>query len=379
MVRSSLLLYSLCAASAIFAEDVASNEEVAMLKTTPCNESQGGSISTMKERVTALESQMEEIFTSTTLGDFGAKVASARPQIHSYRLFVKTDAFLWKAFFGGSDFAITDTTLSPTVLTGDTKRADFRWRWGFRTEVGYHLPHDCWDFLANYTWFHDHSTKYVASPAGGTIVPILPPFTSFGADARANIHWTLRFQNLDIDLRRPYFLNRSFSIAPCFGLRNSWIDHEYSAHYLNPTGTPITTDIRCEQDFYGIGPVAGLGSEWHVGCQWWFFGAFSGAVLAGNYDIKSRVVNAGTVLKNLTADTERMSPTLSGNLGLGWHMNFNHDHNNVAVRLYYEAQYWWKQNLTIDYASNTLTPYEVVREGEDLGLHGFTLDLLFDF
>ena len=376
MVRSSLLLYSLCAATALFAE-TASNEEVAMLKTTPCDETSITSLSSAKERVTVLESQIQDVFTDTSLGDFGAKAASARPQIHSYRWFVKTDAFLWKSYFGGSDFAATDTTLSSTILTGETKRADFRWRWGFRTELGYHLPHDIWDVLANYTWFHDRSDKSVSS--ANRIVPLLSEYTTFGINSSASIRWNLRFQNLDLDLRRCYFLSSNFSMAPFFGLRNSWIDHDYSAHYANPAGTPITIDVHGKQDFFGIGPVAGLGSEWHLGSQWWFFGTFAGAILAGDYDITSRVVNAGTTLKKLTANTQRMSPTISGALGMGWHMNFNRERNNVAVRVCYEAQYWWKQNLTVDYASVSYTPYEVIRVGEDLGMHGFTLDLLFDF
>ena len=33
-----------------------------------------------------------------------------RPQIHSNRIFVKQDAFLWKAFFGGNDYAATNTS-----------------------------------------------------------------------------------------------------------------------------------------------------------------------------------------------------------------------------------------------------------------------------
>ena len=111
MVRSSLLLYSLCTATALFAEN-ANNEEVAMLKSTPCDESSLTTLSTVKERVAVLESQIQDVFTDTSLGDFGAKAASARPQIHSYRLFVKTDAFLWKAYFGGSDFAATNASLA---------------------------------------------------------------------------------------------------------------------------------------------------------------------------------------------------------------------------------------------------------------------------
>ena len=122
MVRSSLLLYSLCAASALFSETIATNEEVAMLKTTPCDASPETTISTVKERVALLESQMQDVFTDTTLGDFGAKTASARPQIHSNRLFVKTDAFMWKAYFGGSDYAATNAHINRNANPTHTAR-----------------------------------------------------------------------------------------------------------------------------------------------------------------------------------------------------------------------------------------------------------------
>jgi hypothetical protein len=95
MARSSLLLFSVCAAASLLAEEVAINEEVAMLKVAPCDDSTSNG---PKDRVSVLESQMQEVFTDTVLGDFGAKAASARPQIRSNRWFIKTDAFLWKHF-----------------------------------------------------------------------------------------------------------------------------------------------------------------------------------------------------------------------------------------------------------------------------------------
>lgn len=371
MARSSLLLFSLCAASTLIAQYAANTEEVAMLKVSPCEPS--ARAGTAQERIGVLESQMKEVFTGTMLGDCGAKAASARPQIHSNRLFFKADALLWKAFFGGSDYAATDNSLE--ALMGEVKRADFRWRGGFRVEGGYHLPHDNWDFLVTYTWFHDKAVKSVDS-SSGTIVPLIPPFASYSAGASASIRWPVRLQNLDIDLRRPYFLNRHFSVAPFIGLRNAWIDHGYYATYTDPDGDVVTTNVYAKQNFWGIGPVAGMGTEWHITSHWWIFSSFAGAVLASNYDVISRVYNDGVTVDDLSADTQRLSPTIQGALGFGWHMNMNRCRNHLALRFSYEGQYWWKQNLTIHYASTT---YPIVRLGEDLGFHGFTFDMLFDF
>ncbi len=379
MARSSLLLMSICTVTSLLAQDSLPIEEIAMLKLPLDESSSENSVRKGKDRIGMLEEQMQELLTDTSLGDFGAKAAAARPQIHSNRLFFKADGFLWKAFLGGSDYAATNSSLATNLVIGESKQADFCWRWGFRSELGYRLPHDHWDALANYTWFQDKSNQSVDSPSGGTIVPLMAAFSHFAQNASASIYWHLLYQNFDLDLRKAYFLSRHFSVSPFFGMRNTWLNQDYRANYTNPNGTsPKTIQIKTKQDFWGVGPLAGLNSEWHITGQWWVFGSFIGAILASDYDISSRVLNDGDIQDDITANTKRMSPTVQGALGLGWHMNINRQRNHLALRLSYEAQYWWKQNLTIDYANDS-TYYPVTRMGEDLGFHGFTLDMLFDF
>jgi len=377
-----LLVISVCTATSLLAQESAPNDEIAMLKILPHNSICETLIDNTKtERLAILEQQMEEILTDTSLGDFGARAASARAQIHSNRLFVKADGFLWKAFIGGSDYAVTNSVISSSILAGDTKRADFRWRWGFRAELGYRLPHDDWDAAVNYTRFHDKSDRSVVSPPGGTLVPLIAPFSNFAAGAAASIRWHLLYQNFDADLRKSYFLSRHFSVSPFFGMRNTWINQGYRTRYADPNGVPPDSqiiEVFAKQDFWGIGPLAGLNSEWHITSQWWLFGSFIGSVLAANYDISSRLLNDSSVQDDIKASTKRMSPNIQGALGIGWHMNFNRRRNHIAVRLSYEAQYWWKQNLTINYLENS-SYYPIARNGEDLGFHGFTLDMLFDF
>lgn len=373
MARSSLLLFSICTATSLLAQDSDDNSETAMLNSSreACPENM---IRNKKDRVGVLEQQMQELLTDTSLGDFGAKAASARPQIHSHRLFIKGDLFLWKAFMGGSDYAATNSSILDP-LTGEVKRADFCWYWGLRAELGYRLPHDHWDVVANYTWFHDKSDKSVVSPIGGTIVPLIPAYSAFEQGASANITWHVLYQNLDIDLRKSYFLNRHFSVSPFFGMRNTWLDQHYLANYANPEGLQ-SIEVLAKQNFWGIGPLVGFNSEWHFTSQWWIFGSFIGAILASDYHITSSVSEDQSPQDGIRAITNRLSPTVQGALGFGWHMNLNRQRTHLALRLSYEAQYWWKQNLTIDYAS---TYYPVARLGEDLGFHGFTLDALFDF
>ena len=156
-------------------------------------------------------------------------------------------------------------------------------------------------------------------------------------------------------------------------MRNAWIHQGYTARYIN-NAAPSTTNVKAEQHFWGIGPLAGLGSEWHIDKQWWFFGNFSGSILAGDYDISGG--ETADPIASLSANTTRMAPNLQGSLGFGWQTNFNRNTNHVALTLAYETQYWWKQNLLVAYGSDENLIY---RGGDDLGLQGFTLNLLLDF
>jgi len=370
MGRSTLLLVSMCTITSLAAQ----NSEIAEHEIAARTSSDENELLSGNDRVTVLEKQMQDLLTDTPLGNFGAKTAPARPQLNSNRLFLKGDGFLWKAFIGGNDFAaITEAD----AAIGESKRADFRWRWGFRAEMGYRLPHDQWDAVATYTWFHDKADRTAVSGPEETVIPLLPPYTSFAEGASASIQWHLRYQNLDAMLKKGYFLSRHFSVTPFFGLRNSWIDHGYKARYSDPNGeVPETIYVWAKQDFWGIGPVTGLSSEWHFSSQWMIFGSFNGSVLASDYDLSGQLLTSEGLQDKIKANTKRMSPTVQGALGFGWHMNFNRNRNHIALRFSYEAQYWWKQNLTIGYNSSY---YSISRNGEDLGFHGFTLDALFDF
>lgn len=380
MKRSAYLLVSLFALAAtsiaadesvVLDENVTLNEELASLQ----RRSRGLDVaSNPKDRVSVLDQQMNEVYTDTVRDTFGAKAASARPQIDSYNIYLSGDAIYWKAFEGGSDYA-SETHSTAAPFSGQSKRADFNWRWGFKAALGYRTPHDDWDLAAHYTWFFDKANDTASAPAGGGITPLFTYFYTAAASS-AKVNWWLHFDDADLSIQKSYFLSRSFSLSPFAALRSTWINQKLVAHYFAPATVNPNVDQTGKNDFWGIGPKVGVSSRWFAGPHWNFFGSCAGSLLYGEFDVRSKTFINGNRVTNLNADLHRIVPTVQASLGFGWEMNFL-KHYHIAANVAYEAQYWWRQNELYSY-SNIATPI-LRRFGEDLGLHGLTINALFDF
>jgi hypothetical protein len=155
-------------------------------------------------------------------------------------------------------------------------------------------------------------------------------------------------------------------------LRTTWIKQNLTAHYY----FPIVSQAG-KNDFWGIGPKAGVSTRWFVDSHWNFFGNCSGSLLYSSFDVRATTVVNTVTTTSLNGTHHRIVPTVQGAIGFGWEANFLSNHYHVAMNIAYEAQYWWRQNQLFNY-TNIAEPV-LKRYGEDLGLHGLTINALFDF
>ena len=372
----SLAMGVLHADESVHEDDLtASHEEIAVLKRQPKGLD---AVSGDAHRLTALEQQMNDVYTSTARDTFGAKTAIARPQLDNYRLYVATDALFWKAFEGGKDYAsITNSTTVP--MKGRSKFVDFDWQWGFRTKLGYRTSHDGWDLVARYTWFFDKGESEPDLSDGKFATELFyTPGSTNGSSINSSAR--LHLQEGDLSLQKSYFLSRHFSLTWSAALRSSWIN-QHTKSYSFASGSPPAQMLEQigESDFWGIGPMLTVGPRWFVNRNWNFFGSFAGSLLYGEFDVRVRTEPNGLVPGNFKIDQHLVVPTVLGSLGMGWESNFLCDRFHVAINVAYEAQYWWRQNQFLSYRLASDSTLVLRRLAEDLGLHGLTINALFDF
>ncbi|MBM3191663.1 MAG: MOMP family protein, partial [Chlamydiae bacterium] len=224
-----------------------------------------------EDRLQQLEQQMKQVRTETASGTYGAKTALARPEVDGVGLFLSADALLWKAYSGGSEYAYTDATvLAGYPISGSVRQADFDWSWGARGGIGYNFDHDGWDIYLNFTYFHSSSSDSVSVPSTASVVPLKGDAGlvsgTFDSCLSANTDFKFTYYNLDLDLGRDYYVSKSLSLHPHFGLKNSWLTLKQNTHYSG--GAYLGNNFFEEEDsskLWGIGPSTGINTKWHLG------------------------------------------------------------------------------------------------------------------
>ncbi len=349
-------------------------------------------------RITQLEQQMKQVRTENAMGTYGAKTASARPDVDGNGWFLTGDVFYWKAAVGGTEYAYSDQDpIAALPISGRVKDMDFDWDWGFRVGIGYNFLHDGWDVSAQYTWFNSSGSDSSSAGLNSSLVPLkglarivstpANPLHLFLFCRSAKSQYNFDFQSVDLDLGRNYFVSGKLSFRPYFGLKAAWIDQQQITRYtggepdaFNNIGPGINTiHVKDDCDFKGLGPRTGLDSKWHLGHGFSIFGNFATALVWGFYDVshKEKYSPVADNHVKLSADMNRFSPTVQFQLGLAYDAYFLNDTNHITIGLGFDAQYWWRQNQMLKIDDSTPAKYE--RYSEDVSMQGVTLDIKWDF
>lgn len=289
---------------------------------------------------------------------------TTRPALqNTNQMRVSAEALLWRTEQGGTEWAYDETDAGVTTY----KDVNFGWNWGFRVAAGIDINQDQWDTTLAYTWFRAEKNSKAAQPGGVSSVI----GADFGNDSAA-AKWHVEYNGLDWNLGGNYMVKTQLSLRPHAGVKFGWINQNMRQSFVN---TDATTDsIHGKSKFFGVGPSAGVASNWNFAEGFNLFGDLSSALMWGNFNIHqhgySDIDDAVVTSRNLSRNY--VAPMISTILGFGWATNFNDDAARFTVNLGYELQYWFRQNQFMNTNTNT-------RLSQDLAFQGGTLEFRFDF
>ncbi len=340
----------------------------------------------MDSRVHLLEQQMKQVRTETAAGTYGAKTASARPEVDGSGFFVNVDLLYWKVKAGGTEYCYTDQDPSATLpIQGKVYENNLGWDFGFRVGLGYNFDHDGWDVFLNYTYFDSSDGDKTAAGLNGSVIPLKGTASITGDSdlthvSNATSNYSFDLDNLDLELGRNYFVSRTLSFRPHFGLRATWLDLTQRTNFY---GGPVLGDNQLlvfdKNDFSSLGPRAGVNSKWYLTNGFSLVGNVSGALLYGYYEVEHNE-NDTTDLSNsidLTANMHRFCPNAQMFLGLSFDKYIYNDKQHIGVALGWEIQYFWRINQMLKADDFASLKYE--RYSEDVATFGVTLDFRWDF
>lgn len=310
--------------------------------------------------------------------------------LNSHGAHFSADLIFWTAKEVGADCWSEVIFQNSTSSSNDLRSVHFGWDPGFRVGMGYEMMHDRWDTQLGYTWFYTQGSDAVKSAPGSVYSTFMGNFyldnpTGTGISSvsyeQASIDWAIRFNMFDWELGRKFWVSKALALRPFLGLKGGWIHQQIVSTWENPTvssGHPLF-DVGTESiknNFWGIGPQAGLNTTWNLveATSHFFnlFGDFSGALMWGHWsfgDLYRNDIDQKVAIR--LADVNSAAFMLRAFMGFEWDLRFCTDRYQLSTKLGYEMQFWLDQLQFYSFTGGRLN--------DELTLQGGTLEFSFEF
>lgn len=191
----------------------------------------------------------------------------------------------------------TDSDVAANTFDAHLRSAHPRFKFtnGFKVNLGYEMPCDCWGVNINYTYLPSRASFRSFNGDGAATTQILPNFTdfpvlataltAFGSPTNIATKWDLTSNNIDVDIGRTLCFGECIKLRPHIGFRAAWFDQRLRFHtdtlLTNFDGSVIDShlDSTWKESFKGYGVEGGLWGEWQIGYGLSFVGHFGGSIL----------------------------------------------------------------------------------------------------
>lgn len=303
--------------------------------------------------------------------------AVAPAVVDTINVMTSADFLWWKSYLDGMEYAESgvqdgaeNTALS--VSTGKVKNPAFRFAPGVKASLGFAYRLDGWDTTAVYTGIY--SNKKHAQVSYDANKGLLANFTGNPLNY-ASCGWKQRFNALDLELGRNFFISRTLTLRPNFGAKLSWIKEEFDILYDNNfTDFNSLGNLTFKQKQWGIGARAALDTVWHFTKCFGIYGDIAGTALWSSFkttylDVATSPTSINTI-ENYEEKVFRVVPVLEVALGFEAMAWFNNDMCLFFGRVGWEGQIWVNFNQLF---------YPAARLHGDLSLQGLTVRLGFSY
>ncbi len=317
---------------------------------------------------------------------------SANPIVtHWCDPYLTAEFLWWRVQEDGLTFAYSGAaplTGGDTIAAskGHIHQVKFHYEPGFKVGFGLKFKHDGWDLYANYTWIRTNfsdTKNTVRTSSGSTMYSTYSAFGPIGVGPlavveKASGEWSLRFNALDLELGRNYWISPALTLRPHFGMKFSWIDQEYDLKYNNAVGAiedGSNYRIYNDQDEFAVGLRTGLDAAWYMWSKWCVFGEFAASALWNDFDVKRKdrtQTPAGVSLTSFhsSRSSHTVTAVLELALGLRFETTFHNDDYLFKLQAGWEEQVWFNQNQMFDPINNV---------PQNLTFEGLTIKAGFDF
>jgi len=352
-------------------------------------------------RLNRVASEIKELRINNEQGAPAFQNVTSRPQYDGWRLYTTGEFLYWKVQedsmqYSAKSEGLTNPNRANVFPIEKSSSSEFSSSYepGFRIGLGFHHPHDQWDFFAKWTRLQvdDHPGDQFSEGDPflfGLFAKVLqtPWSVNLGANvpvlSMTNPKWHFDYDTADFEVAREFFVSKALSLRPHIGARGLWIDQKNSTDYSVFIFAPTDANVTNKQKISAGGLKGGFDLGFHVGNYFHIFGKIAGSLVYGRVNASS----VGTLLRTPT-DLIRLDgprkknhffPNIETGGGIEVGGNLFKDRIYLSGNVGYEFIQWFGTNYMVDLiglagALDTLS----FRHG-DLGIHGLTAGLRLDF
>lgn len=341
----------------------------------------------LENRVSALEQRR---------GANGMINPPARPVVKDgVDLWLQAEALYMRATEDSINYGIKQKNTSVNYVDGQVKNVSYDWTWGWRAGIGYNLPHDGWDMILNYTWFRSNENDSTNSDSNEAIYQTWTDPNSSNVTmatvlaGHASGHSHLKFDYLDFQLGREFFVSKWLTLRPFAGARGLWTHRDLKVTYKGGTlgqgnlANAAKLREKFNNHYRGGGLLAGLDTQWGLGMGWSFYGNADIALIYGTQrlrDKQTKVSTTGTsqLFNRIHDNWTTVRTMIDLAFGLRWDHLFCDDAYRIRLEL------GWEQHLLPGFSRDLnfvddVTPGKFVYNQGDLAVSGLALQARFDF
>ncbi|MDR3624098.1 MAG: Lpg1974 family pore-forming outer membrane protein [Chlamydiales bacterium] len=269
-------------------------------------------------------------------------------------------------------------TSGTTVYTAD--QVYFDWNPGFRGGVGYKDECGLWDTQLYWTYFSTRGNDSIPQQGLNVVIPeffagFISTINDFNLFYSAAIQWRILYNMFDWELGRTFKIaSGKVLLRPFIGIKGGAIYQKIDTE-LDALIYIATENLH--NNFWGIGPSAGMNGKWNLVCNnsqfFSLLGGVSTAMMRGTWMI-SDVYNDPLFGENISVNLKKSelgALMFRGFMGLEWSTLINESNSRLTLQLGYEMQLWLNQLR--------LPTFQLFLLHGDLAIQGGTCGCRIDF
>jgi hypothetical protein len=192
---------------------------------------------------------------------------------------------------------------------------------------------------------------------------------------------------IDLDLGREFFVSKRLTLRPFIGIRSGWVRQRQRTTFGQAVSTTTQNGsyLQGKSNFWGIGPRAGLNTEWGLGRGISLFGNAGYSILNGFFHTdtyNAQLFSSGAHNDAVTNEDGFRVARSIGEIALGVRYDVMFDED----RLHFGAQVGWEQLMLFGQnqfkrfiGTSAANAGAFVANQGDLTIQGWTISVRLDF